>query len=251
MGANGGPDHARGTRRTHGDNRLLAALPPVERERLLSKLEWVHLTVRQSVFQPHTPITHVYFPINGVISLVAVMADGVTAEVATVGNEGMVGLPVFLGAESSPLQAFCQIESDAWRLPAPVFRTEAKRQAPLCDLLHRYTQAQFNQMAQTAACNQLHSLEERCARWLLMTHDRVDADRFRLTQEFLASMLGVRRPTVSIVMSVLRRAGLLMYTRGAIAIVDRRGVEAAACACYQIVWDEYDRLLGQNTLDHR
>jgi CRP-like cAMP-binding protein len=226
-----------------GDNRLLAALPPEERRRLVPRLERVHLTVKQPLLEPQTPITHVYFPVDGVVSLVAVMADGATAEVTTVGHEGLVGLPVFLGAESSPILAVCQIAGDAWRLPAAAFRAAARR-APLRELLHRYTQALLDELAQTAACNRLHPLEERCARWLLMTHDRVAADHFQLTQEFLASMLGVRRPTVSVVMSLLRRAGLVRYTRGAVTVVDRPGLEAAACECYGSVRRGYDRLLG-------
>jgi CRP-like cAMP-binding protein len=164
-------------------------------------------------------------------------------EVGTVGNEGMLGLPVFLGADSSPGAAFCQVPGRALRMPAEALRAAASVEGPLRDLLQRYAQALMDQIAQSAACNRAHSTEERLCRWLLMTHDRVGADRFPLTQEFLGQMLGVRRAGVSATASILQRAGFIRYSRGTITITDRAGLESASCGCYRVVRDEFDRLL--------
>jgi CRP-like cAMP-binding protein len=172
------------------------------------------------------------------------MEDGTVVELATVGNEGMVGLPVFLGGDTMPLKAFVQIPGDAMRMKADVFKDSVNQGSPLHGLLQRYTQALFNQVAQSTACNRVHSIEERCCRWLLMTRDRVESDGFPLTQEFLSQMLGVRRPSVSVVAAILQKAGLIRYSRGRITILDREGLEAAACECYAIIKQEFDRLLG-------
>lgn len=226
------------------ENRLLAALPKEEYERLVANMESVSLEFKQSVYEPNEPIKYVYFVKRGVISLLNVMEDGREVEVATVGNEGMVGLPVFLGSEKIPGRAFSQIPGDAWRMKANVFKDKVTPGSSLHNLLQRYTQALFNQIAQGAACNSLHSLEERMCRWLLMTQDRVGQDEFPLTQEFLGQMLGVRRPTVSMTASILQKAGLINYSRGKMTILDREGVEASACECYAIVKAEFDRLVG-------
>lgn len=225
-------------------NRLLTALPVEEYERLLPKLESVSLPVKQVLYEPNKPIEYVYFVNHGVISLLNIMEDGTIVEIATVGNEGMVGLPVFLGGDTIPCRAFVQLPGDAIRMKADVFKYLVNQGSPLHGLLQRYTQALFNQVAQSAACNRVHSIEERCSRWLLMTRDRVNSDDFPLTQEFLSQMLGVRRPSVSVVAAILQKAGLIRYSRGKITILDRLGLEASACECYAIIKQEFDRLLG-------
>lgn len=225
-------------------NRLLAALPSEGLERLREKFERVPLALREVLYNPDEPLGHVWFPLDGVVSLVSIMSDGATVETATVGNEGLVGLPVFLGVASLPGQAFVQVPGEALRLPVEDLRREVRDGRPLHSLLNRYTQTLFNQVAQSAACNRLHAIDERCARWLLMTHDRVSSDSFPLTQEFLAQMLGVRRPSVSTAASILQRAGFIRYRRGKITVLDRPGLEGAACECYGVVRREYDRLLG-------
>jgi CRP-like cAMP-binding protein len=226
-------------------NRVLAALPDAVYERLVPELEPISMTLKQILYRPNGAIPHVYFPLNTVTSLVVSMQDGQAVEVATVGNEGMVGLPVFLGAEIFSGQAFIQVPGEAVRMQTAVFKDEVSRHGSLHEVLHRYIQALFTQVAQSAACNRLHSIEQRCARWLLMTQDRVGAEQFPLTQEFLAQMLGVRRGSVSEVASRLQREGLLQYSRGIITVRNRAGLEAASCECYAIVRLEYDRLLPE------
>ncbi len=169
---------------------------------------------------------------------------GVFSEVGTIGNEGMVGLPVFLGADQTPTEAFCQVEGEALRMRTDMFREEVKNGGGLVSILHRYTQALFTQIAQSAACNRLHSIEQRCARWLLLTQDRVEPDEFSLTHEFMGQMLGVRRATVTEVAGTLQKAGLITYNRGKITVLDRKGLEGASCECYQIIRQDYDRLLA-------
>jgi CRP-like cAMP-binding protein len=175
------------------------------------------------------------------------MPDGPPLEVATTGREGVVGLPVFFGAPASSFACVAQIPGLALRLSAAAFRQEVPAGHPLQALLHRYTQTLLLQIAQSLACNQRHGLEERCCRWLLMTHDRVGADTFVLTQELLGRMLGVRRQRASGVAGALQRAGLIHYRRGVITIVERAGLEARSCACYRIITDEYERVLGRLT----
>ncbi|WNG34939.1 Crp/Fnr family transcriptional regulator [Archangium violaceum] len=225
------------------DNRLLAALPAGDYERLQPYLEWVALEFKQLLFEVDAPIEHVYFPENLVVSILAVMPDGSAVEVATAGREGMVGLPVFLGSESMSAQAFVQVPGHAWRMSAGALREHSQRSEKLRAVLERYTQALFTQVSQGSACNRLHSIEERCARWLLMTQDRVGASKFPLTQQFLSQMLGVRRAGVSEVASTLQSEGLIRYSRGHVTIVDRERLEAAACECYGIIRREFDRLL--------
>ena len=225
-------------------NRLLDLLPAADRRRLLEHMELVELDLRQRVYEPGKPIEHVYFPLTTVISMLAVMDDGQAVEVATMGNEGMAGLPVFLGASTSPDLAFAQVPGRALRMPAGEFRELANGAGTVQALLQRYTQAFFVQLAQGAACNRLHSMDERLARWLLMTHDRVGQDQFPLTQEFMAQMLAVRRATVTEAAGRLQQAGLITYSRGIITILDRPGLEAASCECYRIISDEHAGLLG-------
>jgi CRP-like cAMP-binding protein len=233
-------------RRVHvrGENRLLAALPRDHYRRLLPHLERVPLPLREILYDANGPISHVFFPLNGVVSLVILMEGGVILEVGTIGNEGMVGTPVFLGSESSPTRAMSQVAGEALRMEVKVFQKEMRRRGPLHDLVQRYTQAMINQISQSTVCNHRHSVEKRMCRWLLMSHDRVGTDEFRLTQEFLAQMLGVRRPTVTVVAGTLQKAGLITYHRGTMTVLDRKGLEAAACECYQVVTEELDRLLG-------
>jgi CRP-like cAMP-binding protein len=227
------------------ENRLLRALPADVSETLGQQLEVLDMEVRHTISEPDQPSQYVYFPLSAVVSVHTQMHDGVAIEVATVGREGMVGLEIFLGGAQMPASAFCQIAGRAARIGADAFREVVRDSAPLTALLLRYTQATLIQVAQSVACNRVHLLEERCARWLLMTHDRVPGDRFELTQEFLAEMLGVRRPSVSLAASILQRAGFIRYSRGRIEIVDRAGLESAACECYGVIAREYERLIGR------
>src|SRR3984893_5011715 len=233
-------------RRIHvpGKNRLLAALPRDEYGGLLPHLEKVALPLKEILYEANGPIARVFFPLNGVISLVIIMEGGFPLEVGTIGNEGMVGTPVFLGSDSSPTRAISQVPGEALRMEAKVFQEAMRRASPLYGLVQRYTQAMINQISQSTVCNRRHSVQKRMCRWLLMSHDRVGADEFQLTQEFLAQMLGVRRPTVTAVAGILQKAGLISYSRGRLTVQDRKGLEAASCECYEVVAKELDRLLG-------
>ena len=228
-----------------GENRLLAGLPAATGDALRPYLEAVSCAFKDVVYRPNEPISHVVFPRTGVISLLS-MGDegGQMVEVATVGNEGFVGLPVFLGADSTPGMAISQVPGESLRMTAAAFRDAVARDAALAAALNRSTLALFTQIAQSSFCNRAHPMEQRCARWLLMTQDRVDSPTFPLTHEFLAQMLGVRRATVTEAMGPLQEAGLIGYARGIVRVVDRDGLEAAACECYRIIRDEYRRLTG-------
>ncbi|NDJ16240.1 Crp/Fnr family transcriptional regulator [Myxacorys almedinensis] len=229
-------------RSTH--NKLLSALSNEEYNRLVPYLELVSLPFKHVLYEPNQSIDYVYFPNSGVISMVTITEDGETVEAATTGNEGMVGIAILLGVDQSPLQAIAQVAGDALRMRSEVFRREVTRDSLLYVLLLRYTQAMISQLSQTVACNRLHSVEERCCRWLLLCHDRVGSNEFFLTQELLSQMLGVRRASVSVVAAILQKAGLIRYTRGKIRILDRQGLESASCECYRVVKTEFDRLLG-------
>jgi len=225
-------------------NHLLTLLPEDELNALLPDLERVELEVRDLVYDVNVPIEYAYFPEDGVVSMVGLMSDGTAVEVATVGNEGMLGLPVFLGADSILGQAFSQVAGVAFRLRADVFRRAAAT-GRFQQLMQRYTQAIFTQVAQNTACNRLHLTEERFARWLLMTHDRVARDEFQLTQDFLSQMLGVRRATVSQIAAQAQKDGVIEYSRGRMRILDRSALEAGSCECYAIIRTEFERLLGK------
>jgi CRP-like cAMP-binding protein len=227
-------------RRNLIQNQLLSAIPTEEYKRLLPHLETVALTLKQIIYAPNEPIEYVYFPKSGMISLVNITEDGRTVEAATVGNEGMVGIPVFLRTDRMPGQAIVQIVGNALRMKADVFKREVLPGSQLYNLLLRYTQALLNQISQSVACNSLHSVEQRCCRWLLVTHDRVKADQFSLTQELLSQMLGVRRASVSEVANTLQKQGLIRYRRGKMTILDRQGLEVASCECYRVVKQECD-----------
>lgn len=225
-------------------NRLLAALPAKEYDRLRPELEIVASGFKEVVHEPGGPLSFVYFPVTSVFSLLTIMADGGAVEYATVGREGIVGLPAFLGAEVMPSRAFPQVPGATVRMRAEVFRVVVNDSGPFQRALLRYTQALLNQIVQTAACNRLHSIQDRCSRWLLMTHERVGGDQFLLTQAFLGEMLGVRRQSVSSVARVLQQAGLIRYCHGQITVLDRQGLEAAACECYGIIRKEFDGSFG-------
>jgi CRP-like cAMP-binding protein len=225
-------------------NHLLAALDEVEAATLEPWLERIDLPRGFVIARPGTSIEHAYFPLAGMISIVALMSEGLGAEVATVGNEGMIGLPIFLGADSSPFHLMAQLDGECLRLPAEHLEAALGRNGRLAALLRTYSQAFFVQTAQNAACNGLHSVSQRGARWLLATADRAQSDHFFLTQEFLAFMLGVARQSVGIAVGDLQERRLIEYHRGDMRILDRSGLEAASCECYQIVRGEFSRLLG-------
>jgi CRP-like cAMP-binding protein len=229
---------------THVGNRLLASLPQEDYDRLLAKCELVALPFKHILYEANHAIEAIYFPIDGVISLLIMLEDGEAIEVATVGNEGIVGIPLFLGAERGPDHAFSQIPGAALRMAADVFKAEVTQDGPFKDLLQRYVHALFRQLAQGSACNRAHSAEQRFCKWMLMVQDRVRSERFPLTQEFIAQMLGVRRATVTEVAGTLQQAGLISYHRGIITILDREGLEQVACTCYGITKRAFDQLFG-------
>lgn len=224
-------------------NHILAVLPPAELNAITPHLEHVALEQRMVAYDPLQPITHAYFIEVGVISVLSVMRDRSAIETATIGCEGMIGLPLFLGVDVVAEQAFVQVPGEGYRIPASDFRALAGRLPTLSRLLNRYAVCLFTLAAQCSGCNRLHSMEQRMARWLLMVHDRMPTDTFELTQDFLSQMLGVRRATVSETASQLQQAGLITYTRGRVTIVDHEGLEAAACECYSIIESTFARLL--------
>jgi CRP-like cAMP-binding protein len=225
-------------------NRLLAHLPPEDRARLARRMRQVHLAAGQELAQAGAPVRTVYFPETAVVSMVSTMRDGTQVEVATIGAEGIVGLTAFLGTDSLPMNVIAQVSGDAWRLDAELFRAEVGRNEGFRAAISRYLQGLLVQIAQTVACNRLHPVGERTARWLLMTADRVGSDEFRLTQEFLATMLGVHRPSVTVAAGDLQRRGTISYHRGHVRVTDRRALERASCECYGVIRAEFERLLG-------
>jgi len=229
-------------------NIMLARLSDEEFTRLRPDLEIIHPDLKEQVYERGRPIEAVYFPLDAVYSMVTVVGgERGLVEVATVGYEGMVGLPLFLGAATSPTIAYCQVPGAAARLSADDFRQFLAQDGQLHGLLHRYTQTTMVQMAQNVACNVAHVAEQRAARWILTTGDRTRSDRFPITQEFLAQMLGVRRTTVSEVASKLQADGLITYTRGELTILDRRRLTDAACECYTIIRNEFDQLADNDS----
>ncbi len=228
-------------------NRLLGLLPPRDYARLRPHLQRIPLEYRQSLYRANRPIGFVYFIETGVGSLVNTMANGEAAEVGTIGNEGVVGLPLVLGDDRAPTSVYVQVPGAGLRMKATLFNKELARSASMRTVMLRYAHAFFNQVAQSAACNHFHSLQQRCCRWLLMTHDRMQSDEFLLTQEFLAMMLGVQRTGVTAAAGALQRAGLIRYRRGTVTIIDRRGLQRRSCECYGVSKREFDRLLGNRT----
>jgi CRP-like cAMP-binding protein len=225
-------------------NRLLALLPQPDYLQLLPQLEPVQLAAKQLLFERNQTVRYVYFPCTAMISIVALMEDGSALEVGNIGNEGMAGLSSFLGSKMATATAVCQIPGKAYRLRTQDLADLTREHTPLRKVIQAYTVAFMGQLSQSVACNRLHSVEQRFARWMLMTQDRVGEQAFNLTQEFIAQMLGVHRPTVSLVASTFQRAGLIEYKRGQMTILNRPGLEKASCECYRIAKDQYDRLLA-------
>jgi CRP-like cAMP-binding protein len=235
-------DDATPTVASAGENRILTALPASERNELFGLVRNVSLPVKTVLFEPGAPIESLYFPIDGVISLVTPLHDGAIVEVATIGNEGIVGVPL-VPLSGLAVRAISQVAGHSLRMDAASFLTWFERSPAFQSLVDKYTQALFGQISQAAACNRLHSSEERLSRWLLMRHDRVGSDQFMITQEFLGQMLGARRSTVSVSAGILQRAGLIRYVRGHVTIVDRAGLEAVSCECYSVIRSELERVV--------
>ncbi len=225
-------------------NRLLAALPDKEYERLLPHIEVVTLELGRVLYESGGQLEYLYFPTTSMVALLQTLEDGMTAEVGLAGNEGVVGIALFLGGETTPNQAIVQVKGKAIRLRANLIQAEFNRGGEFQHLLLRYTQALITQISQTAICNRLHPVEQRFCRWLLLSHDQIKSNKLEMSQELIASLLGGRRESVTVAAGRLQDAGLISYNRGNIMILDRAGLEAAACECYQVVKTEYDRLLG-------
>jgi CRP-like cAMP-binding protein len=240
------PQGAQGAQRaTHGHASLfLRALPQHSFDRLAPEIETVEMRAKVVLWEPDTPIRSVYFPHTCVMSIIIPLRGDVAVEAGTVGREGFLGVPVLLGGDSTSSQAICQISGMTSRLPASVFRRAIADDPELRDFCLRYAQALLEQTSQSVACNGRHDLSERCARWLLMTADRVVGEEFHLTHEFLATMLGVRRATVTVAAAILQRAGLIKYSRGRVRILNREGLEEASCECYEVVRRKFENLVG-------
>lgn len=226
-------------------NHLLAALPKAELGRLLPHLELVPMPLGEVLYESGVELRHVYFPTTAIVSLLYVMLDGASAEIAVVGNEGVIGVALFMGGETMPNRAVVQSAGHAYRLKGQLLKQEFNRSGDLQHLLLRYTQALLTQMAQTAVCNRHHSLDQQLCRWLLLSLDRLSSNELIMTQELIANMLGVRRESVTEAAGNLQRAGLIRYQRGHITVLDRAGLEARACECYAVVKKEFDRLLPE------
>lgn len=224
-------------------NQLLASMPGPEWQRIGLLLEAVDLPLGQVLYESGSKMGHVYFPINAIVSLLYVMEDGASAEIAVVGHEGLVGISLFMGGETTPSRAVVQSAGKGYRLRAADIKAEFNRSGPVMHLLLRYTQALITQMAQTAVCNRHHSLDQQLCRWLLLSLDRLSGNELVMTQELIANMLGVRREGVTEAALKLQKLGLIRYARGHITVLDRPGLESRVCECYAVVKKEYDRLL--------
>jgi CRP-like cAMP-binding protein len=225
------------------ENFLLAALPAAELQRLLPHLEPVPLPLGAAVYESGDRLAHVYFPTDGIVSLLYVMENGASAEIAVTGREGVVGISLFMGGESTPSRAIVQSAGHAYRMGAQVLKREFERGGELQHLLLRYTQALITQMSQTAVCNRHHTIDQQLCRWLLMSLDRLPSNELHMTQELMANMLGVRREGVTEAAGRLQDAGLILYHRGRITVLDRMQLEQRVCECYAVVKREVDRLL--------
>jgi CRP-like cAMP-binding protein len=227
-----------------GSNHLLDLLPNGERERIVASMQRIPIRPHDMLIGPGELTAYVYFPLWGLISLMTPLKDGLAIETATIGNEGMVGVHSFLGGGATGnLQAMGQVPGEALKMGVDHFRIEMEGNAKLREVMLAYSQALLLQISQGVACNAVHSIPERCARWLLESHDRAGSDQFLLTHEFLSDMLGVRRPSVTVAARTLQKAGVIDYQRGRISVLDRPGLEEASCECYQVIKDEYRRLL--------
>ena len=224
-------------------NLLLRELPPAEWERWRPQIEAVELPLGEVLYEPGRTLSHMYFPTTAIVSLLYVMENGASAEIAVVGNEGLVGISLFMGGGSTPSRAVVQSAGWGFRLPSKIMKDEFDRAGPVLHLLLRYTQALITQMAQTAVCNRHHSLDQQLCRWLLLSLDRLHGSELVMTQELIANMLGVRREGVTEGALKLQEAGLIKYARGRITVLDRPGLEKRTCECYAVVKKEYDRLL--------
>ncbi|GAC1599290.1 MAG: Crp/Fnr family transcriptional regulator [Ramlibacter sp.] len=224
-------------------NQLLAALASAEWERWEALLEPVELSLGQVLYESGSTLSHVYFPVDAIVSLLYVMENGASAEIAVVGNEGLVGVSLFMGGETTPSRAVVQSAGRGFRLEAGALKTEFNRAGPVLHLLLRYTQALITQMAQTAVCNRHHSLDQQLCRWLLLSLDRLKGSELVMTQELIANMLGVRREGVTEAALKLQSSGIIRYSRGRISVLDRPALEQRTCECYAVVKSEYDRLL--------
>ncbi|HME82527.1 MAG TPA: Crp/Fnr family transcriptional regulator [Candidatus Eremiobacteraceae bacterium] len=225
-------------------NAILSSLRGKEKTLALEEGEVVDVKVHQTIYQPEERITEAYFPLGAILSVVAQMKDGGMIEIGTIGREGTSAVPLLMGAETSANESFCQVPGKAWKMPAQTFRSLLATSQSFREFLNRYLQAYVNMLGQLAACNRLHSVYERCARWLLMTGDRVGSNEFPLTHEFLAIMLGSRRAGVTVAAAILQKAGFIHYSHGTITIVDRTGLEATTCECYRITTNQFGDLLS-------
>jgi CRP-like cAMP-binding protein len=228
-------------------NQLLAALPETEWTRWQVLLEAVEMPLGQVLYEPGAGLSHVYFPTTAIVSLLYVMENGASAEIAVVGNEGIVGISLFMGGESTPGRAVVQSAGCGFRLRAQTVKDEFNRAGAVLHLLLRYIQALITQMAQTAVCNRHHTLDQQLCRWLLLSLDRLPGNELVMTQELIANMLGVRREGVTEAATRLQQSGLIRYSRGRISVLDRAGLEKRTCECYAVVKKEYDRLLPHTT----
>ncbi len=234
------------TSATEATNKLLKALPAEEYERISPYLTRVPMRLKDVLHKQGQPVGRVYFPSGGTLSLIKNMVDGQVAEIATIGNEGVAGAHVFFGDTESVGETIVQVpDGDGYAMPAVAFNAEMDRRGPFHNLIVRYYAALTNQVMQSTVCNSLHSVEARACRWLLMIHDRVGRDEFQLTHEFMAGMLGVRRPTVTRIAGSLQRVGLISYPRGRVTILDRPGLESASCECYETVRASFRRLVPE------
>jgi CRP-like cAMP-binding protein len=234
---------AAASRHSPRQNHLLGALPRAEYDRLAPHLELITLPLGEVLYEPGVRLRHVYFPTTSIVSLLYVLEDGASAEIAIVGNEGILGIALFMGGETTPSRAVVQSAGYGYRLKAQLLKSEVNRFGPVLRLLLRYTQALITQMGQTAVCNRHHSVDQQLCRWLLLSLDRLASDELSMTQELIANMLGVRREGVTEAAGKLQDAGLIRYRRGKITVLDRPGLEARTCECYQVVKAEFERLL--------
>jgi CRP-like cAMP-binding protein len=225
-------------------NRLLAGLPEDVYGRLGPHLDDVPLSLGQVIYEPGEQLDHIYFPTTCIVSLLYMMENGTSAEIGVVGNEGVVGIALFMGGETTPNRAVVQSSGHSLKMKLGILKEEFGRGGAFQHALLRYTQALITQMSQTAVCNRLHTVDQQLCRWLLLSHDRLESNELMMTQELIANMLGVRREGVTVAAGRLQAAGLIQYHRGHITIIDRAGLEARSCECYQVVRNEFERLLG-------
>ncbi len=225
-------------------NRILRQLPAAVERRLRPALEQIEMQPGDSLYEQNQTSKYVFFPETGMAAIVTILKDGTETEVASVGNEGMIGMPSYMGVHTAPRRAFWRMEGRAWRLDAARFKAETRGGGPLTEAMRRYAHAMFTQLAQLATCNWHHTIKQRFCCWLLLTHDRMEGDQFDVTHEFLAQLLGVRRAGITVILGSLQAAGAIEHRRGRLTIRNRRKLEKLACECYGIVRREFDRLMG-------